>query len=54
MFKTVNRYIYGPTPEERLQEWQHRLRTEQRGLEKEIRQVRIRLHVYSFHIASTF
>ncbi|GHJ87981.1 hypothetical protein NliqN6_4383 [Naganishia liquefaciens] len=39
MFKAVNRYIYGPTPEERLQEWQRRLRTEQRGLEKEIRQL---------------
>ncbi|KAI5449554.1 Vacuolar protein-sorting-associated protein 24 [Naganishia albida] len=39
MFKAVNRYIYGPTPEERLAEWQRRLRTEQRGLEKEIRQL---------------
>jgi len=39
MIKSLNRYIYGPTPEERIQEWQRKLRGEQRVLDKEIRQV---------------
>lgn len=39
MIKSLNRYIYGPTPEERVQEWQRKLRGEQRVLDKEIRQV---------------
>jgi len=39
MLKSINRYIYGPTPEERLKEWDRKLRTEQRQLDKEIRQV---------------
>jgi charged multivesicular body protein 3 len=41
MLKSINRYIYGPTPEERLKEWDRKLRTEQRQLDKEIRQVRL-------------
>ncbi|KAG7566971.1 hypothetical protein FFLO_01230 [Filobasidium floriforme] len=39
MLKSINRYIYGPTPEERLKEWDRKLRTEQRQLDKEIRQL---------------
>lgn len=40
MLKNINRYIYGPTPEERIKEWDRKLRTEQRQMDKEIRQVR--------------
>jgi charged multivesicular body protein 3 len=34
--KSINRFIYGPTPEEKVREWQTKLRTEQRQLDREI------------------
>jgi charged multivesicular body protein 3 len=40
MLKSINRYIYGPTPEERIKEWDRKLKTEQRMLDREIKQVR--------------
>lgn len=39
MLKSINRYIYGPTAEEKMKEWDRKLKTEQRQLDKEIRQV---------------
>ncbi|KAL7420220.1 Vacuolar protein-sorting-associated protein 24 [Cryptotrichosporon argae] len=35
--KSINRFIYGPTPEERVRAWQQKLRGEQRVLDREIR-----------------
>lgn len=37
--QTINRLLYGPTPEERVRTWQSKLRTEQRHLDREMRQV---------------
>ena len=36
---TINRFLYGPTPEERVRAWQGRLRQESRVLDREMRQV---------------
>jgi charged multivesicular body protein 3 len=38
--KSINRFFYGPTPEEKVRSWQQKLRSEQRQLDKEIRQVK--------------
>ena len=38
--QSINRFLYGPTPEERVRAWQTKLRSEQRVLEREMRQVR--------------
>lgn len=37
--KSFNRFIYGPTPEERVREWRNKLRKEQRQLDREIMNV---------------
>ncbi|KAH9938165.1 Snf7-domain-containing protein [Fomitopsis serialis] len=37
--QTINRFLYGPTPEERVKQWQAKLRQEQRVLDREIRQL---------------
>lgn len=37
--QAINRFLYGPTPEEKVRAWQAKLRAEQRQLEREIRQV---------------
>ncbi|KAG9127144.1 hypothetical protein FRC07_000471 [Ceratobasidium sp. 392] len=37
--KSINRFFYGPTPEEKVRTWKQKLRTEQRQLDKEIRQL---------------
>lgn len=34
--KAISRYIYGPTPEEKVREWQSKLKTQQRQLDREI------------------
>jgi len=39
--ETINRFIYGPTPEQRVREWQSKLRAESRSLEREMRQLDI-------------
>lgn len=39
MLKQINRYVYGPTPEERCKEWERKLKQEQRMLDREVRQV---------------
>ncbi|KIJ56790.1 hypothetical protein M422DRAFT_22934 [Sphaerobolus stellatus SS14] len=37
--QTINRWLNGPPPEERIRGWQRRLRSEQRQLDREIRQL---------------
>lgn len=39
--QTINRFLYGPTAEERMRQWQGKLRQEQRVLDREMRQVRL-------------
>jgi charged multivesicular body protein 3 len=38
--QSINRFLYGPTPEDRVREWQTKLRRESRVLDREMRQVR--------------
>lgn len=38
--QSINRFLYGPTAEEKVRAWQAKLRSEQRSLEREMRQVR--------------
>jgi charged multivesicular body protein 3 len=38
--QSINRFLYGPTPEDRVREWQTKLRQESRVLDREMRQVR--------------
>lgn len=38
--KSVNRWLYGPSPEEKVRSWQTKLRQQERQLDKEIRNVR--------------
>lgn len=37
--QSVNRFLFGPTPEERVKKWQQQLKTESRMLDREIRQL---------------
>ena len=37
--QSINRFLYGPTPEERVRAWQAKLRAESRQLDREMRQV---------------
>ncbi|KAI0763266.1 vacuolar sorting protein Vps24 [Irpex lacteus] len=37
--QTINRFLYGPTPEEKIRAWQAKLRAEQRQLDREMRQL---------------
>ncbi|KAG6902226.1 hypothetical protein C0995_002858 [Termitomyces sp. Mi166 len=37
--QTINRFLYGPTPEERIRTWQTKLRVESRRLDQEMRQL---------------
>ncbi|KZW04230.1 hypothetical protein EXIGLDRAFT_663708 [Exidia glandulosa HHB12029] len=37
--QSINRFLYGPTPEERVRTWQQKLRAESRQLDREIRQL---------------
>ncbi|KAJ3553281.1 hypothetical protein NM688_g3699 [Phlebia brevispora] len=37
--QSINRFLYGPTPEERIRAWQAKLRAEQRQLDREMRQI---------------
>jgi len=37
--KAINRFFYGPTPEEKVRAWQQRLKAESRHLDREIRQL---------------
>ncbi|KAA1095126.1 Vacuolar protein-sorting-associated protein 24 [Puccinia graminis f. sp. tritici] len=35
--ESVNRFLYGPSPEERVRKWQAKIRTEERQMDREIR-----------------
>ncbi|EMD40744.1 vacuolar sorting protein VPS24 [Gelatoporia subvermispora B] len=37
--QTINRFLYGPTAEEKVRAWQAKLRAEQRSLDREMRQL---------------
>ncbi|KAF8195833.1 Snf7-domain-containing protein [Mycena galopus ATCC 62051] len=37
--QSINRFLYGPTPEEKVREWQLKLRSESRHLDREMRQL---------------
>ncbi|KAI6034032.1 hypothetical protein PISMIDRAFT_26539 [Pisolithus microcarpus 441] len=37
--QSINRFLYGPTPEERVRAWQAKLRAESRKLDREMRQL---------------
>ncbi|KAF8558768.1 Snf7-domain-containing protein [Imleria badia] len=37
--QSINRFLYGPTPEEKVRAWQGKLRTESRQLDREMRQL---------------
>jgi len=37
--QAVNRFIWGPTPEEKVKKWQQQLKQESRHLDREIRQL---------------
>ncbi|EJD00989.1 vacuolar sorting protein Vps24 [Fomitiporia mediterranea MF3/22] len=39
--QSINRFLYGPTPEEKIRAWQGRIRGEQRQLDREMRQLDI-------------
>jgi charged multivesicular body protein 3 len=39
--QAINRFIYGPTAEEKVRAWRTKLRTKQRELERDMRQVRL-------------
>jgi hypothetical protein len=37
--QSINRFLYGPTPEEKVRAWQSKLSSESRQLDREMRQV---------------
>ncbi|KDQ64553.1 hypothetical protein JAAARDRAFT_64398 [Jaapia argillacea MUCL 33604] len=37
--QSINRFLYGPTPEEKVRAWQSKLRSESRTLDREMRQL---------------
>lgn len=37
--KSINKWIYGPTPEEKVREWRRKLRQNQREVDREITNV---------------
>ncbi|KAF7332066.1 Vacuolar sorting protein Vps24 [Mycena kentingensis (nom. inval.)] len=39
--QSINRFLYGPTPEEKVRAWQTKLRSEARQLDREMRQLEI-------------
>ncbi|KAI6047136.1 Snf7 family [Pisolithus marmoratus] len=39
LMQSINRFLYGPTPEERVRAWQAKLRAEGRKLDREMRQL---------------
>lgn len=41
LMQSINRFLYGPTPEEKVRAWQTKLRSESRQLDREMRQVGI-------------
>ncbi|KAJ4001123.1 vacuolar sorting protein Vps24 [Lentinula boryana] len=39
--QTINRFLYGPTPEEKVRAWQAKLRQESRKLDRDMRQLEV-------------
>ncbi|KAE9410603.1 vacuolar sorting protein VPS24 [Gymnopus androsaceus JB14] len=39
--QTINRFLYGPTQEEKARAWQHKLRSESRKLDRDMRQLEV-------------
>ncbi|KAE9410606.1 vacuolar sorting protein Vps24 [Gymnopus androsaceus JB14] len=39
--QTINRFLYGPTPEEKVRAWQQKLRSESRKLDRDMRQLEV-------------
>ncbi|CAH7674843.1 Snf7-domain-containing protein [Phakopsora pachyrhizi] len=37
--ETFNRFLYGPTPEEKVKKWQSKIRTEERQMDRDIRSI---------------
>jgi charged multivesicular body protein 3 len=37
--QSLNRWLYGPTPEEKVKKWKQTLRTQERQLDREINNV---------------
>jgi charged multivesicular body protein 3 len=37
--QSINRFLYGPTPEEKVRAWQTKLRAESRNLDRDMKQV---------------
>lgn len=54
--QTINRFLYGPTAEEKVRAWQAKLRSEQRTLDREMRQVRDNnsWHVIVAHLSAVW
>jgi charged multivesicular body protein 3 len=38
-FASIQKYIFGPTPEEKVKEWQQQIKKEARYLDREVRQL---------------
>lgn len=52
--KSLNKWIYGPTPEEKVRGWQQKLRQQERQLDREIMNVSPGLYTSSLgHIPYT-
>lgn len=48
--KSLNRWMYGPSPEEKVRSWQQKLRQQERQLDREIMNVRSSSAARSFRI----
>ena len=52
--QSINRFLYGPTPEEKVRAWQAKLRGEQRQLDREMRQVNTVEYLLACFLTHTF
>ncbi|KAG0140853.1 hypothetical protein CROQUDRAFT_664611 [Cronartium quercuum f. sp. fusiforme G11] len=48
--ESVNRFLYGPTPEERVRKWQTKIRGEERQLDREIRAIETAQNKVKIHL----
>lgn len=48
--QSVNRFLYGPTPEERVRKWQTKIRGEERQLDREIRAIETAQNKVKIHL----
>lgn len=47
--QSINRFLYGPTPEEKVRAWRTKLRSESRKLDQDMRQVQRSIYLASVH-----